>query len=134
MLGLVMGGMILRSKGPRGISLTFTSKKSKMGKYKSQYCGHRLISKCTMRRFFHVFISVPACFSLLSKCRLLACLRAHGLYSPVYSGSFSAEDAIAVHDVDQVLQRHDILLVQEIKFPTKADKVREERVEVALLA
>lgn len=87
-----------------------------------------------MRRFFNVFISVPACLSLLSKCRSLACLCAHGPHSPVYSDSFSAEDTIAVHDVDQVLQRHDILLVQEIEFPTEADKVCEERVEVALLA
>ena len=46
----------------------------------------------------------------------------------------SAQDTIAVHDVDQVLQRHNVLLVQEVKFPTKTDKVCKERIEVTLLA
>jgi len=36
----------------------------------------------------------------------------------------STQDAVVVHGIDQILQWPDILLVQQIKLSTKADKVR----------
>lgn len=47
---------------------------------------------------------------------------------------YSAKDPIVVHNVDQLLHRHNVLSVQQIKLAAKADKVRKERVKVSLLA